>query len=293
MQKTPIEYLTHTWNPIAMRCTRVSNGCANCWHLRMAHRMASNPSICQRRRDAYAGGEPWLDPHELSSPLRRKKPVDIGVQFMGDIFHESITSEQIAAAFGVMAATPHHQYYILTKRERMVEWFGWIAQCGRMVPFQVGEEIPKGASGEAAACAMSNTTDPELTPIEPKAFITGVHQPWPLPNVTMGVSVEDQPTADERISWLLKTMAAKRFVSVEPLLGPVELFNFLDDIDWVVTGSEAGPGARPCNEDWIRSVRDQCIAANVPFFFKQIIRNGKRISMPKLDGRIWNDFVKQ
>lgn len=304
MQRTKIEYLTHTWNPLAMRCTRVSAGCANCWHLRMADRLAGNPVIPGPRRQAYAnafnGGSPIIVPGELAEPIKIKKPAVIGVQFMGDLFHSSVMNEQIAAIFGVMAACPQHTFCVLTKRpERIVEWFEFIAQCGRMVPFHVGEEIPPGASGEAAACVMSNTTDPDLTPIEPKAFVVGVHQPWPLPNVWLGVSVEDQSTADERIQWLLKTPAAKRFVSCEPLLREVELPLFgtmpkdvcpqytmvYEMLHLVIAGAETGPGKRPMNLEWARSLRDQCAEANVPFLFK-VDSSGNH----ELDGRLHEEM---
>ena len=263
MQRTKIEYLTHTWNPIAMRCTPVSDGCKNCWHLRMAKRLAvifdnySDMSHADWYTDAekaiaYQGGDPYLNTKELSAPLRLRNPARIGVEFMGDLFHESITNEQIAAAFGVMAACPQHTFMILTKRfARMVKW-----------------------------------TSTNAVPA----------------NVWLGVSVEDQATADKRIPWLLKTPAAKRFVSIEPMLGPVDLnkreclidktrfkLTIGNYLDWVIAGAETGPGARPCDPDWLRSIRDQCAAAGVPFFLKQINARGDR----ELDGRMHEEIGEQ
>ena len=124
MQKTPIEYLDQSWNPIAMRCTPVSAGCDHCWHLRMANRLSYNRVVSENCAMAYSGYDPIIKAKELAAPLRRKKSAVIGVQFMGDLFHESITNEQIAAVYGVMAACPQHTFVILTKRaRRMARWF--------------------------------------------------------------------------------------------------------------------------------------------------------------------------
>ena len=135
---------------------------------------------------------------------------------------------------------------------------------------------------------------------------TGQHEP--LPNVWLGVSCEDQRRADERIPLLLQTPAAVRFVSCEPLLGPVVLTAlpfpvpggetvainalhrssvFAPRIDWVIAGAESGPKGRPMDDDWVRSLRDQCQGANVPFFFKQRCHNGHKETDPLLDGRQW------
>lgn len=121
-----------------------------------------------------------------------------------------------------------------------------------------------------------------------------------LPNVWLGVSVENQKAADERIPWLLKTPAAIKFVSYEPALGPVTLRTLTysgiykpgdtRSIDWVIAGCESGPGARPAHPDWFRSVREQCQITNIPFFLKQMVINGKLVKMPKLDGREWNEY---
>jgi protein gp37 len=115
-------------------------------------------------------------------------------------------------------------------------------------------------------------------------------------NVWLGVSVEDQKTADERIPWLLKTPAAVRLVSVEPMLWPVIVpmqlwdFNLVGEVDWVIAGCESGPNARPAEIDWFRSLRDQCVGAGVPFFLKQMKVNGKLVHMPELDGRVWAQY---
>lgn len=278
MQRTKIEYLTHTWNPLAMRCTPVSEGCKNCWHIRMAHRMSANPNISTEERFAYGilpdndrlfSGSPIMRTGDLDAPLKLRKQAVIGVQFMGDLFHESVTNEQIAAVFGVMAACPQHTFCVLTKRpERMNKWFWWWEY------FEYGGSV------------------------------------IPLSNVWLGVSVEDQKTYEERWKWLCRTPAALRFISYEPALGELDLsrsfglYQVADrrpdgtqwwatragsrweaSPDWVICGSETGPGKRPMNLDWARSLRDQCAAAVVPFFFK-LDSDGNH----ELDGRIHEEM---
>ena len=291
MQPTPIEYLDQTWNPIAMRCTPVSAGCDNCWHLRTARRLAKNPGINPKAQWAYSYGIPWLNTKELAALLRRKKPAIIGVEFMGDLFHESIPYEWIASVYGVMAACPQHTFVILTKRpKRRWEWCQWF-----------DAQSPIDACAEEAA---------RLIPwLDDEAYHNGMGGiSYPLTNVIEGVSVENQPTADERLIWLLKTPAAKRVLSYEPALGPIQFridAEMAGDPEWVfinaltgkhtdmgrpccdvphldgvICGAETGPGARPMDLDWARSTRDQCQAAGVKFFFKRDSQGNR-----ELDGR--------
>jgi protein gp37 len=168
------------------------------------------------------------------------------------LFHDDVPAKYIADVFGVMAATPQHTFQVLTKRpERMLNMLG----AGRM-----------GAFDDAVEECMAMYTDAPLT--------------WPLPNVHLGVSIEDPATADERITLLLRTPAAVRWVSAEPLLAAVDLRPFLDgsfvnadisrpDLDWVVVGGESGPDARPMHPDWVRQIRDDCNDTRTPFLFKQ------------------------
>jgi len=278
MQRTKIEYLTHVWNPIAMRCDRVSAGCLNCWHLRMARRM-SMMKWYDNRALAYWGEPPQLIEKELSAPLHLRKPARIGVQFMGDLFHDLIEDELFTDIIRIIMKSPQHVFIMLTKRpDRMRRLF-------ESIPILLLPNTPKGS----------------------------------LNNLWLGISVEDQQTADERIPLLLQTPAAHRFVSYEPALGLVDFKKYFssyhyecnnckwmgseieesdfDDgafdvpvcpecgsenvyenkkqdinkgIDWLIMGGESGPGARPMNPEWARSVRDQCKAAGVPFFFKQM-----------------------
>lgn len=240
MNKTTIDYLTHTWNPIAMRCTPVSEGCKYCWHLAMCKRIEGNRKVSRERRFGAAGGDPVLLTDELGAPLRRRAPSRIGVQFMGDLVHEAVRYEDIHAVFSVMYVcrpcfgNPAHEFLVLTKRPDRL--------C-RFVDYRLAQ--------------------------------AGV---WPggYPHVWLGVTCENQQTILERVLQLLACPAAVRWVSCEPLLEAV-VFSpaMLAGLHWVVAGCESGPKRRPANLKWFRSLRDQCRAAGVPFFLKQIAVNGK------------------
>lgn len=271
MNASKIEWTEATWSPV-IGCTKVSAGCKHCYAEREVEtRWSKNPkSIWYGRRFT----DVLCRPEAISgagSPLRWKKPRRIFVCPRADLFHPDVPAQFIADVFGVMAATPQHTFQVLTKRpERMLNMLG--AGC-------------MGAFDDAVEECMAMYTDAPLT--------------WPLPNVWIGVSIEDQATADERIPLLLQTPAAVRWVSAEPLLGRISLRGYLDDtcgicggrrrgarggdcggcsgtgrrlcpaLDWAVVGGESGPHARPMHPDWARSLRDQCSAAGVPFLFKQ------------------------
>ena len=268
--KSKIEWTDTTWNPVT-GCTKVSPGCAHCYAER----------IHEARHAAYQAGKkvpkqyatPFskvvLHPERLELPLHWKKPRRVFVNSMSDLFHEDVPDEFIDRVFTVMELCQQHTFQILTKRpDRMQEYL-----------------TKRGAIKNSLV----------LTKIGVRA--------WPLPNVWLGVSVENQRMADERIPLLLQTPAAVRWLSVEPLLAPIDLtsvhlggwiyrepgkreperFNvlqartvFYDEgdvdypkIDWVVVGGESGPEARPMHSGWARALRDQCVEAGVPFFFKQ------------------------
>jgi protein gp37 len=245
--------------------------------------------------DPRWSGEVRFVAERLSDPLRWRKPRRIFVNSMSDLFHEKLTNEQIAAVFGVMAAAKQHTFQILTKRpKRMREWFAWAGD--------------HGAQGARSACRVSASSYLG-EPVE-SAFPPAGGFAWPLPNVWIGVSVEDQRAADDRIPDLLATPAAVRFLSCEPLIGEVDLtrigmyrgepLSALDEIvghverpaiSWVIAGCESGPGARACEVAWLRGLRDQCRDARVPFFLKQAegaleIHHGahRRASLPITGG---------
>ena len=199
---TKIEYLSKTWNPVAMRCTRVSPGCDHCWHLSMAARHAGCNQLAEPLRRARAGGTPWLNEQELQAPLRWRKPQRVGVQFMGDLFHSDVQECFIDRVFAVMALCPQHTFLVLTKRpERMRQYLSDSAYRAERV----------GIDAEHLSGTDRHINDERA------------RWPFPLPNVWMGTSVENQDVADKRIPHLLQTNAAKRWVSVEPMLGPVDL----------------------------------------------------------------------
>lgn len=274
--KTNIEWTDYNWN-FLRGCSRVSSGCVNCYAESVAARFSGIDD--KGKKLPYFGlaqmvnGKPrWtgeISFHEdiLMEPLRWKKPRKVFVNSMSDLFHEKVTDEMLDKAFAVMALTPQHTYQILTKRpERMKAYFN-------------GE-----ARARIASRAWANDHRLRKTPVD---FIAkDSPMPWPLPNVWLGVSVEDQKTADERIPLLLETPAAVRWISAEPLLGPIELHNYFytryemsglhhetEKLDWVVVGGESGPGARPFDIQWARDIIAQCKAAGVPVFVKQLGAN--------------------
>ena len=274
MGKTTIEWTQMTWNPIrgcSMAPGSETGGCLNCYAARQAAR--GLPGLCFPSDGVpaarmTASGPRWTGRVELIEsmidiPLRRRKPTTYFVNSMSDLFHEALPIEAIAEVFFRMAEAQQHTFQVLTKR---------------------ADRLP---------CALRL-----LRPLVAEVWerFDGGRFPWPLPNVWLGVSCENQQTADERIPLLLQTPAAVRWVSLEPMLGPINVKNYVgcehrrkylgpggdivcpmcnhaspfwDLLDWVILGGESGPGARPLHPDWARSVRDQCIAAGVPFFHKQ------------------------
>lgn len=232
MNKTGIEYLDYSYNPIAMRCTPVSAGCANCWHLRMADRLAKNPKLPAEERAAYAGeGPPVLKQRELEAPLRRKKSAVIGLQFMGDVGHESIDYTHLTQIFNMMQTCNNHVFLALTKRPQTIATFmdWWL------YPYR-----------------------------ESSLSIDTV-----LPNVWWGVTVENQDTM-WRIEEMFKIPAARYWVSFEPLLGWVDVnAPSLVGLAGVVVGGESGLHARPMRPIWARRVRDACMLAGTLYTFKQ------------------------
>lgn len=284
---TTIEWTDETWNPVT-GCSKVSQGCKNCY----AERLWPKVEAAERRREHFewqkvtprAFTEIRTHPLRLDAPLHWKKPRRIFVNSMSDLFHEDVPDQFILQVFDVMRQcqngwTPvlggekgklvaSHTFQILTKRpQRMLDF------CTRL----------RFAQNDGRGLYLAESLPHN-----------GFNPMRALRNVWLGVSVEDQATADERIPLLLQTPAAVRFISAEPLLGDIRLGAWLQRspsaafvagkvtadmpewtrtgstaLDWVITGGESGPKARPSHPDWFRSLRDQCAAAMVPFFFKQ------------------------
>ncbi len=341
--KTGIEWTDSTWNPF-IGCSRVSEGCRHCYAERLAGRFsAKTEGVYAGTTKTVNGLQVWTGkinraPEEtLLKPLHWKpvmvpvgpggtvqelapRPRLIFVNSMSDLFHESVPDEWIDQVFAVMALCPQHVFQVLTKRpERMLAYLGSSETARRLM--------------EAFAAMAAVTPGVKLTIQQKADGLDGIC----FPNVWLGVSVEDQATADERIPLLLQTPAAVRFISAEPLLGSIKLpYGSLNvgpgsslqrdqqgwcenGLDWVICGGESGPGARPMYPDWARSLRDQCVAAGVPYFFKQwgewgplmkgagvgldqrknlhlwecggaSFRFGKKAAGALLDGREWKQF---
>jgi len=287
--KTGISWTDATWNPIR-GCTRVSAGCVNCYAEKVANRFSGSGKPYEGLINQYGrwNGTVRFIAEHLADPLRWSKPRRIFVNSMSDLFHEGLTNEEIAAVFGVMAAAPQHTFQILTKRaQRMREWFEWVAKAE---PPYGGLPAYPDYVRERSVCCRCAWMVPGYE-IDHKGAI-GLHPsddvlehqrgPWPLPNVWLGVSVEDQE-ATHRIEPLLQTPTAVRFLSCEPLIGPIDLSyaspnarSLACDLDWVIAGCESGHGARPCEVAWLRSLRDQCDAAGTAFFLKQAVESTGR-----------------
>lgn len=257
-----------TWNPVT-GCDTVSEGCDHCYARTMASRLKAmgNPSY-QTDGPAKTSGPGFgvaLHPDLLTKPLHWKTPRRVFVNSMSDLFHDDVPDRFIADVFAVMALAPQHTFQILTKRPRRAMNLLSDAFATRVRRYHIGKFN-----------VYSNTL---------------LDLPWPLPNVWLGVSVENQRWADQRIPLLLETPAAVRFLSCEPLLGPIDLAGLLDycpehdgpgffcvqrrhpgvrHIGWVIVGGESGSGARPMDLDWARSLVAQCQAFRVPTFVKQL-----------------------
>ena len=228
-----IEWTDATWNPVT-GCTEVSPGCDNCYAKTFSERFRGVAG-----HHFEQGFDVVLRPERLDQPLSWRKPRRVFVNSMSDLFHNAITDGFITEVFARMWWAPQHTFQVLTKRHGRVR---------SLVP-RIEERLRQ--------------REEDLALLDCPTPLT-----WPLPNVWLGVSVENQEWADIRIPALQETPAAVRMLSCEPLLGPLDNLD-LDGIGWVIVGGESGHGARPMHPDWARGIRDACAAASVPFFFKQ------------------------
>lgn len=291
MANTTIEWTNKTWNP-TRGCSRVSEGCRFCYAERQAARNLpglNSPTTGKPFAIMTDSGPRWtgkveLIESKLYEPLHWRKPQRIFVNSMSDLWHEALATEDQADIYGIMAMAHWHDFQVLTKRPQ-----------NRLAQF----------SDPTFAREVESRARDYISKTE---GVASWRFEWPLPNVWEGVSIEDQPTADERIPLLLQTSAAIRFVSYEPALGPVNFGRYVpaDDgdghctkcgmklpdkqesldllrvgmtcdcppgfgpsLNWIIAGGESAHGARPANPDWFKSVRHQCQSADVPFFFKQ------------------------
>lgn len=273
--KTKIEWSDATWNML-YGCARVSPGCENCYAEKHCHRFSGEGQRHEGLTVLGGTGPRWtgkiqLAPERLDVPLRWKRPRMIFTNSLSDLFHKDVPFAFIAQVFGVMAAAPQHTFQVLTKRaDRMVEFFEWLHS-----------EFP-GSPGHGCAFFALGVGHKSIKQLA----APGVKIPWPLPNVWLGVSAENQKYADERISLLMRCPAAVHWVSAEPLLGPIDFIKTSKHwgpagervmkmprwpgLGWVVVGGESGPGSRRMDPKWARSIRDQCEELRVPWLFKQL-----------------------
>lgn len=269
---TKIEWTEETWNPI-VGCSKCSPGCENCYAERMANRLAGSalkkkPAVDVTRGigryvsvvgpDGKWNGSTAIDDSknmdgegELYKPLRMKKPRRIFVVSMGDLFHENNSDQDIGDIYLIQECAPQHTYIWLTKRiNRALEWHKKVKK----------EENIKGNNWK-----------------------------WP-DNIWLGVTVCDQEEANLKIPVLIDIPAAVLFVSIEPMLGAIDLP--LSGLDWVIAGSESGPVRRNVPFEYFCSLKNQCVNANVPFFFKQFSIANILQKMPVLNGKVWNQYPK-
>lgn len=258
------------------------------------------------RDSVWTGGVRW-HPEQLLVAFQWKRGRRIFISSMSDVFHVDVTNEQIAAIFAMMAACPQHTFLVLTKRARRArEWFAWLDACERERHVRMDiEEDRRRADLESRGFKQHVARPPtwhsrvawdfgsSAAPAELDVMRERPWQPWPLRNVWLGTSVEDQDAADERIPELLNTPATVRFISAEPLIGVVDLRRVRPDpmpidaltgglsvpggeghsqdprISWIIGGCESGRSARPCEVEWLRALRDQCAATGANFWLKQ------------------------
>lgn len=229
-----IEWTETTWNPVT-GCTKVSEGCRNCYAEPMAKRLKA-----MGKQKYSQGFDVVCHEHELAAPLHWRKPRLVFVNSMGDLFHEDVPDEFIHRIFEVMNQASQHTFQVLTKRNSRLSQLA-----------------------------------PSLTWAE---------------NIWMGVTVENSAYV-HRIDNLRDTPAHVKFLSLEPLLGPIPDID-LSGINWVITGGESGPRSRPIEKEWVIDIRDQCIKANVPFFFKQWGGKNKKKAGKLLEGREWLEMPR-
>jgi len=306
LSTTSIEWTDVTWNPVT-GCRKVSPGCAHCYAATWAARQMG-------QWEGRAFEDVRTHPDRLAAPLHWRKPRRVFVNSMSDLFHDDVPDQFIAAVFAVMNSCALHTFQILTKRpERMRAFMGWLVEQGgidRYVRSDVGRSALRRFFDGVARFTVERDGKNYRADNDPWMWVfncAAVSHVGPLPNAWLGVSVEDQEHADERVPILLDTPAAVRFVSYEPALGPVDFMRWMvpppectcyefhgghqmgcpmygatresirrweeahmRSLDWIICGGESGPGARPFDVGWARLVVQQCRIASTPCFVKQL-----------------------
>lgn len=292
--KSGIEWTDATWNPVA-GCDLVSPGCTQCYAMRrVAPRLAANPATPHyrgtvkkakpsggkgRRPDrgetyVWTGRIGFAPARTFDAPLRWTRPRRIFVNSTSDLFHPGVPDDVVDRVFAVMALSPQHTFQVLTKRpERMADYVGGApahhSDAAERIGYRIFERVEERRRvpphWPITASALIDGPTPDHPAVAwPRPDI------WPLGNVLLGTSVEDQARADER-SRALAEIASKgwhTFVSYEPALGPVDWSGW-EFLGWLISGGESGHGARPSHPDWHRAARDWCSARGIPYLFKQ------------------------
>lgn len=351
--RTSIEWTNRTWNP-TRGCSRMGTECINCYAEGIARRFSGpgKPYEGLIHSNGSWNGKIHLATDHLLDPIKWVEGSLIFVDSMSDLFHENVPFEYVAKVFAVMACTTRHTYQVLTKRpDRMLEFLTKWLTCDLGESW---EEIQEWDRRHEFPFWPEQVQPTHVFPDwirsrKDRGGYDNCGPLWPLENVWLGVSCGNQEAADERITTLMKCPAARRFLSCEPLLGPINLnavaigepskvtglesegferIQFQVDalrgskqldyaaIDWVIAGGESGPHARPVKSDWLLGLRDQCVGAGVPFFFKQwgewappnqiapsdwvsrhdlvdgeyVMRVGKKTAGRNLDGQEWSQM---
>ena len=279
-----IEWTDATWNPIT-GCSVVSPGCTNCYAMRLAGgRMRNHPSRKGLTKPSKGGpvwtGELRLNEQWLDQPSRWRRPRKIFVCAHGDLFHEDVPDEWIDRVFAVMALAPQHRFQVLTKRSRRMFDTMW-----RLHRAFTATQANRAFGSDDFRPTLLDDWPYMANAAASRSFNLEAVDSWPLPNVWLGVSAENQERLNDRVPELLDTPAAVRFVSAEPLLGPLDFErggwalhrpftsprgHRYPGLDWIIVGGESGRGARPFRIDWARSIIEQCREAGVACFIKQV-----------------------
>jgi protein gp37 len=258
-QRSKIEWTGQTWNPVT-GCTKLSParpGCLNCYAATFSERWRGTPG-----HYFETGFDVELRPHKLTEPIRWRTPRLVFVNSLSDLFHAAIPDDYIADVFATMHCSRRHTFQILTKRPARMR-----ALLNR-----------KDFWHNVIDLAAPTTADDSV--------VRDRH----LPNVWLGVSAENQKWADLSLPALRATPAARRFASLEPMLGPIDLRPHIAALDWVIVGGESGPHHRPIDIDWVRAVRDICTSTRTSFFFKQWGGRTPTAGGRELDGQTWDQM---
>lgn len=290
MADTSIEWTERTWNPI-VGCSLASPGCTNCYAMKMAGRLEAMGVECyQGTTQKTKAGFVWtgkiaVNESAMLEPWTRKKPTVWFVNSMSDLFHPDVPEAVIDRVFAVMAMCPQHTFQVLTKRPYRMQQYLAHGSTVRRIMENVAQLVRDTAPDPDRFHRAFHTHHAKFAKMHAWTHLGGIasdmflrnepnrshpsHLQWPLLNVWVGASIEDNQRMHERANDLAAVPAAVRFWSAEPLLGPIANVPKNWWPDWVICGGESGARARPMHPDWARSLRDQCTDNGVPFFFKQ------------------------